>query len=144
MALKFLIDSNVVLDMFLEREPFVTAARDVMALSKDYDVQNFISASSVTDIYYIAYKNLKDHQVVRRHFKTLFEFVEVIKVTGDDIHAAFALNWKDFEDSVQFAVADANKFDGIVTRNMEGFADDSVKIFTPEEVCRHVENCLKE
>ena len=145
MALNLLIDTNVVLDFFLEREPFVDMSGRALALSRQYpEVQNFVSASTVTDIYYITYKNLKNHQAVRGHFKELFEFVSVVKVTAEDIHAAFDLNWKDFEDSVQYAVAKSNNFDGIVTRNMEGFTDDAVKIFTPEEVCQYVEEIFKE
>lgn len=141
MALNFLIDTNVVVDSFLEREPFLFMSRRAISLSRQYpDVQNFISASTVTDIYYITYKNLKNRQVVRNLFKELFEFVGVVTVTDKDIHAAFALDWKDFEDSVQYAVAKSNNFDGVVTRNMEGFTDDAVKIFTPEELCARVEN----
>ena len=145
MALNFLIDTNVVVDSFLEREPFLFMSRRAISLSRQYpDVQNFISASTVTDIYYITYKNLKNRQVVRNLFKELFEFIGVVKVTAEDIHAAFALDWKDFEDSVQYAVAKSNNFDAIVTRNMEGFTDDAVKIFTPEQVCQHVEKIFKE
>lgn len=142
--MELLIDTNVVLDMFLEREPFVAMSRQAISLSKKYPVKSFISASSVTDIYYIAYRGLKDHQIIRRHFKTLFKFVGVVAVTSKDIHAAFALDWKDFEDSVQYAVAASNNFDGIVTRNMQGFTDNAVKIFTPEEICKYVEDNLKE
>ena len=143
--MELLIDTNVVLDMFLEREPFVGMSRQVIALSRRYNnVYSFISASSVTDIYYITYKNLKNHQIVREKFKKLFKFVGVVTVTDKDIHAAFALDWKDFEDSVQYAVAESNNFDGIVTRNMQGFTDDTVKIFTPEELCAHIENIFKE
>ena len=140
-----LIDTNVVLDMFLEREPFVDMSRQVIALSiRCSNVHSFISASAVTDIYYISYKNLKDHQIVREKFKKLFKFVGVVAVTPENIHDAFALNWKDFEDSVQYSVAKSNNFDGIVTRNMQGFTDDEVKIFTPEEICAHVKNISEE
>ena len=145
MALNLLIDTNVVLDSFLEREPFLSMSRKAISLSKKYPVKNFISASTVTDIYYITYKNLKNHQIVRALFSELFEFVSVVKVTAEDIHAAFALDWKDFEDSVQYSVAASNDFDGIVTRNMQGFdEDDAVKIFTPEEVCKYVEENLED
>lgn len=139
--MRLLIDTNVILDVLLHREPFCTSAEEVLALP---GVEKYLSASAVTDVYYIAYRQIKNRDVVRELLGRVLKTVKIATVTGDDIHAAFALNWKDFEDSVQFAVADANKFDGIVTRNMEGFADDEVKIFTPEEVCRHVENCLKE
>ncbi|MBQ3451837.1 MAG: PIN domain-containing protein [Selenomonadaceae bacterium] len=144
MALNLLIDTNVVVDSFLEREPFLSMSRRAISLSKKYPVNSFVSASTVTDIYYITYKNLKNRQTVRALFKELFKFVSVVKVTAEDIHAAFALDWKDFEDSVQYAVAKSNNFDGIVTRNMEGFTDDAVKIFTPEEVCQYVEEIFKE
>ena len=146
MVLNLMIDSNVVLDMFLERAPFFSASVRAISLSKTYEnkVNHFISASSVTDIYYLAYKNLRNHQVVRELFKILFDFVKVVKVTDKDIHKAFAMNWRDFEDSVQYAVALHNNFDGIVTRNMQGFSDSEVKIFTPEEICRYVDENLKE
>lgn len=145
MVLNLLIDLNVVLDFFLKREPFVAMSRRTLMLPKNYNVNHFISAASVTDIYYLTKKNLKNHSLVRELFKTLFEFVKVVDVTAEDIHAAFALNWKDFEDSVQYAVAKSNNFDGIVTRNMQGFdADDAVKIFTPEEICKYVEKNLEE
>ena len=144
MGLNLLIDTNVVLDFFLKREPFLPMSRRVISLSKKYPVKSFISASSVTDIYYISYRGLKDHQIVREKFKDLFKFVGVATVTSKDIHKAFELNWKDFEDSVQYAVATSNNFDGIVTRNMQGFDGDEVKIFTPEEICKYVEENLKE
>ena len=144
MALNLLIDSNVVLDIFLKREPFFSMSVRAVSLSRSHDVNNFISASSVTDIYYLAYKNLKDHQALRKMFKDIFEFVGVVNVTDEDIHKAFSLNWKDFEDSVQYAVALRSNFDGIVTRNMQGFSDSEVKIFTPEEICRYVDENLKE
>ena len=139
MALNLLIDTNVALDVILKREPFFAASKRAVDLQREYDVTEFVSAATVTDIYYITYKNLKDHQVVRGLFSEIFEFVGVVKVTADDIHNAFALNWKDFEDSVQYAVAKSNGFDGIVTRNMQGFVDDEVKIFTPEEFCAYIE-----
>lgn len=144
MGLNLLIDTNVIVDSFLEREPFLSMSRQAISLSKKYDVQNFISASSVTDIYYITYRGLKNHQVIRALFKELFQFVGIVAVTPKDIHMAFALDWKDFEDSVQYAVAASNNFDGIVTRNMKGFTDNAVKIFTPEEICKYVEDNLKE
>ena len=144
MALNLLIDSNVVLDFFLRREPFNVMSRQTLLLPRSYNVNNFVSAASVTDIYYLAYKKLKDHQALRKMFKDIFEFVGVVNVTDEDIHKAFALNWKDFEDSVQYAVALHNDFDGIVTRNMQGFSDSEVKIFTPEEICRYVDENLRE
>ena len=76
--------------------------------------------------------------------KNFLRIVKVVNVTHKNIYMAVNLDWKDFEDSVQYAVAKSNNFDAIVTRNMEGFTDDAVKIFTPEKACEHIENIFKE
>lgn len=76
--------------------------------------------------------------------KNFLQTVKVANVTHKEILIALNLGWKDFEDSVQYSVAKSNNFDGIVTRNMQGFTDDEVKIFTPEEICAHVKNIFEE
>ena len=77
--------------------------------------------------------------------KKFLQVVKVANVTQKEIYMALNLDWKDFEDAVQYSVAASNDFDGIVTRNMQGFdEDDAVKIFTPEEVCKYVEENLED
>ena len=137
--MRLLIDKNVILDVLLRREPFCTMAEKVLSLPKNTGVEKYFSASAVTDVYYIAYRQIKNREVVRELLGRVLQTVKIATVTAEDIRAAFALNWKDFEDAVQYSVAKTNHFDGIVTRNMEGFdADDEVKIFTPEELCEHI------
>ena len=137
--MRLLIDTNVILDVLLRREPFCTMAEKVLSLPKNTGVEKYFSASAVTDVYYIAYRQIKNREVVRELLGRVLQTVKIATVTAEDIRAAFALNWKDFEDAVQYSVAKTNHFDGIVTRNMEGFdADDEVKIFTPEELCEHI------
>ena len=53
--MKLLIDTNVVLDVLLKREPFYEASADVLKLTQRDDVCEYISDSAVTDIYYIAH-----------------------------------------------------------------------------------------
>ncbi len=137
--MRLLIDTNVILDVLLQREPFCAAAEKVLSLPKENGVEKYFSASAVTDVYYIAYRQIKNRETVRELLRRVLQTVKIATVTAEDIHAAFALNWKDFEDSVQYSVAKSNRFDGIVTRNMQGFADDEVKIFTPEEICQYIE-----
>ena len=87
MVLNLMIDSNVILDMFLERAPFFSMSVQAISLSKTYEneVNHFISAASVTDIYYLTQKNLKNPSAVRELFKILFDFVKVIDVTAEKI-----------------------------------------------------------
>ena len=139
MALNLLIDTNVALDVILKREPFFETSVKVISLTERAGINEFVSATTVTDIYYIARRHFKNHEVVMDLLRKFLQIVKVAKVTHKDIYAALALNWKDFEDSVQYSVAKSNGFDGIVTRNMQGFVDDEVKIFTPEEFCAYIE-----
>ena len=145
MELNLLIDTNVALDVILKREPFFAASKRVIDLQRKYSVTEFVSATTVTDIYYLTYRQLKNRELVMSLLREFLQTVKVANVTHREIHMSLSLDWKDFEDSVQYAVAALNNFDGIVTRNMEGFdEDDEVKIFTPEEVCKYVEENLEE
>ena len=143
MALNLLIDTNVALDFILKREPFFETSVKVISLTENVGVNEFVSATTVTDIYYIAKRHLKNHEAVMTLLRRFLRIVKVANVTLKEILMAVNLNWKDFEDAVQYSVAASNKFNGIVTRNMQGF-DDDVKIFTPDEVYKYVAETFKE
>ena len=104
--MKLLIDTNVVLDVLLKREPFYVAAADVLKLTQRDNVREYISASAVTDIYYIAHRQLKDKAAVKELLKRLLMVVSVAAVSEREIASALDLAWSDFEDSVQYSVED--------------------------------------
>lgn len=138
--MNLLIDSNVILDYMLEREPFFESAKNVLNFAEKGDnVTEFVSASAVTDINYIAYRTLKDRELVYSLIRKVLQMVEVSPVTEKEITNALNLNWKDFEDAVQYSVALSNGIDIIVTRNMKGFSQAEVKICTPEEVIQFID-----
>lgn len=107
--MKLLIDTNIVLDVLLKREPFCQDAVNVMNLAKYDDVQEYISASAVTDIYYIAYKQIKDRTLVLDLIKRLLMVVAVAAVSEQEIRNALETGWKDFEDAVQYSVVLLNE-----------------------------------
>lgn len=51
--MQILIDTNVILDVLLNRESFAQDAVKILKLPAS-DVQKYVSASAITDIYYIA------------------------------------------------------------------------------------------
>ena len=133
-----LIDSNVILDFILEREPFFKLADKVISLSENENFTLCVSASAITDIYYIAYKNIRDREKVISDIKKILEFTKIVAVTEKEIKNALNLNWRDFEDAVQYSVALLNGIDGIVTRNITDYNNSEVKIFNPEEILNFV------
>ena len=99
-----------------------STAIEVLKLSARDDIQEFVSASAITDIYYIAYKNLRDKAAVRELLKKLLLIVSVAGVSEEEIQKALELEWNDFEDSVQYSVAALNEMDGIITRNVKDYS----------------------
>ena len=132
--MKLLIDTNVLLDVLLKREPFYEASADVLKLTQRDDVREYISASAVTDIYYIAHRQLKDKAAVKELLKRLLMVVSVAAVSEREIVSALELVWSDFEDSVQYSVALLNKMDGLVTRNPADYADADIAIWEPKQI----------
>ena len=131
--MKLLIDTNVVLDVLLRREPFSKTAAEVLNLTQRDDVREYVSASAITDIYYIANKQLKDRAAVRDLLERLLKIVSVAAVSEQEIRNALNLTWADFEDSVQYSVALLNEMDGIVTRNPSDYQEANMRIWLPEQ-----------
>ena len=132
--MKLLIDTYVVLDVLLRREPFFRTAAEVLNLTQRDDVREYVSASAITDIYYIANKQLKDRAAVRDLLERLLKIVSVAAVSEQEIRNALNLTWADFEDSVQYSVALLNEMDGIVTRNPDDYQEANMRIWLPEQV----------
>lgn len=132
--MKLLIDTNVVLDVLLKREPFFKAATEVLNLAQRSDVREYVSASAITDIYYIARRQMKDHAAVKDLLKRLLMVVSVAAVSEQEIQNALSLAWTDFEDSVQYSVALLNEMDGIVTRNPADYQGSNIQIWLPEQL----------
>ena len=138
--MKLLIDTNIVLDVLLKREPFYQDAVKVMNMAQYDDVQEYISASAVTDIYYIAYRQIKDRTLVLELIKRLLMVVSVAAVSEREIRNALKTGWKDFEDAVQYSIAFLNEMDGLITRNSKDYEEADINIWSPEQVLREYVN----
>ena len=130
-----LIDTNVALDVLLNREPHCEFSQLVMLASEQKIINGYVTASSVTDIFYITNKHLKDgtetYRVLREH---LIGAVDIATVDGNVISNALDLEWSDFEDCVQYLVGDSISADYIVTRNAQDYVDEQISVVTPKEL----------
>ncbi|MEE4194377.1 MAG: PIN domain-containing protein, partial [Anaerolineae bacterium] len=107
--MKILIDTNVLVDVFYNREPFVHDAQKILNLVEVHQVQGFITANAITDLHYVLMRALKDKQVVKEAMRVMLALVEIIDVTSEDIHNAFLLDGVDFEDDLQIVCAERAK-----------------------------------
>ena len=139
-----MIDSNIILDVFLEQEPFFTASRAVLNLCESGKISGFISASNATDIFYIVRKRLGSTDKAYEALGHVLNIVKVLTVTNEDVNNAFLQRAKDFEDCLLAVCTKSNKCDCIITRNKEDFAGFPVLLYAPEEILNHFNAHMKE
>jgi len=94
-----LIDTNVILDFLLSREPLHEAGTNIFELTYQEQIHAYTTASSITDIYYIVVKRLGDN-AAREVLRNLFNLITVITVDGEDCILALNLPISDFEDAL--------------------------------------------
>jgi len=131
--MKILVDANVALDVILNRQPFYQSSASVIGLSQG-GIDVFISASTITDLYYITNKSLKDKQAALTLIKNLLNNVVAASVTDNEIRRAINLNWNDFEDAVQYSAGEAISVDYLVTRNVSDFSASAYPVVTPDDL----------
>ena len=128
-----LIDTNIILDIALEREPFFATANNLFGKIDDGKIKGFVTASSVTDIYYISKKACGRAKTIE-FIRELIDILDVLSVSKATIVNALDTDFKDFEDAVQYCVAEMNSIDIIVTRNKSDFKLSDIEVCTPEEL----------
>jgi len=130
--MKVLIDSNIALNKLLSQPAFFAGSNKIFNLAEIGQITGYISASAITDIYYISRKNL-GKAVAREAIKNMLKIFKPATVTGNDIFTALDLEWGDFEDSVLFVVGEGLSVDYIITRNTKDFSSSNIPAITPEE-----------
>ena len=131
--MKVMFDTNVVLDVLLEREPFFKASYEVLKLSALEQVEGYVSASAATDIYYLLRRELRDRQAAKNGLEKLMQLVRFADALEADACAAVASNMTDFEDALVASIAERCHMDYIVTRNTADYRKSPVKALTPQE-----------
>ena len=134
--IKALFDTNIILDVALKRHPFFEDALQLFSLIDQQIINGNVTASTITDIYYIS-KREKGHNQSIDFIKALLEVVEVIGVDKKIIVNALDSNLKDFEDVVQVFASEANDIEVIITRKKSDFINTSLRIITPKEFLKN-------
>jgi predicted nucleic acid-binding protein len=131
--MKVLIDTNIVLDILLRREHYFEDAAKIVVLSENKIIESYVSASAITDIYYITQKAYKNKKTAIDLIKKILKILSVATITGNNIYQALDLDWNDFEDSVQYIVGENITAEYNITRNVDDFNKSRIKIVTPEQ-----------
>jgi len=135
--IKALIDTNVVLDALAGREPFRVEAEKIFILAAEEKFLGFVTANSITDIYYLVKKNASD-VTAREALRNLFQVFAVVDISGKDCENALESSIDDYEDALVVACAAKMDADHIITRD-ELFlqAQPLFSVITPAEFLKN-------
>ena len=132
--MRLMIDTNVLLDVLVKREPFYEASREVLRLCEEKKVQGFLSASAATDIFYLVRRHLHSTNSAYKCLGYVLDILKVLTVTNEDVINAYTKKAHDFEDCLLAVYAASNKCDYIVTRNKRAFEEFDIETLSPEEL----------
>lgn len=133
MGSKVFVDSDVVLDFFMDRMPFANSASELFELAENGELEIFLSALSLNNIYYISRKYLGHKQAIEV-IVSLTEMTQVVGTRKSEIIQALKNNFKDFEDSIQYSTAlTINGIEAILTRNIKDYTASQIAVFTPDD-----------
>ncbi len=127
---RILFDTNIILDIALKRNPFFNDAFKLFELIDEKKITGSITATTVTDIYFISKKE-KRHCEAIQFINSLIKVVDVIGVDKEVILNALSLKIFDFEDAVQISAAEFSEINTIITRNKSDFVNTVKQILTP-------------
>lgn len=140
MVYKVFIDSDVVIDFFTDRKPHANPASELFELNEKGEVNLYLSAVSINNIYYIVRRFL-GHKKTLEVIYTLTEMTEITGTTKKEILQALKNDFKDFEDSIQYSSALTIKdLDVIITRNIKDYKNAKIAVMTPLNFLKMKEN----
>lgn len=137
--MKLLIDTNVILDIALARVQFVEQAALLLKTAQQKSIRLFITATTVTDLYYISRKE-KGRETALAFLKDLLQFVDVASVDKQVILQALDSDMSDFEDAVQAFSALQESITTIITRNDADFRESGLDIHSPESFLQSLQD----
>lgn len=130
--MRALFDTNVVLDVLLDREPHAQASAQALALVERGEVQGFLYATTVTTLFYLARRTLGT-QRAREQIAVLLRLFGVVPVTHLTLADALDAGFADYEDAVLHEAARHAGMHCIITRNVQDFAAARLVVWEPSE-----------
>ena len=133
--MRVLVDTNIILDVALQRENFFVDSDNILKLCRDKKIYGVLAAHTITNLFYILRKKFSNEKCR----EIIMELLTIFKVESIDTakisRALLNKNFKDFEDCLQVECAKAANVDYIITRDKTDFAESEISCVTPNEFC---------
>jgi predicted nucleic acid-binding protein len=130
---KILFDTNIIIDVLLDREPFSDLATKLVSKVEKKEIIGYLGATTITTIYYLAAK-VAGKKKADLEINKLLSIFQIAPVNKSVLAEAIKTKFKDFEDAVLHEAAKQIEIQGIVTRNPKDFKSATLSIYSPEEL----------
>jgi predicted nucleic acid-binding protein len=129
---KILIDTNVVIDLLAQRDPFYKNTSRLFTLASKKLITAYVSSLTLVTTHFIVSRELSESETrkVIRKFKSI---ANVLDLKDTYLNQALDSEFKDFEDAIQYHTALSNNLDAIITRNKRDFKKSHIPVYTTEE-----------
>lgn len=125
-----LLDLNVVLDVFLIRQPWVVEAEAVLEANREGRITAYFSSASVPTLFYVVRKQ-RDLALAHLAVADCLRSLTIVPIDYSTLELARTLPGPDFEDNLQIACAVQAKLGAIITRDATGFTSSPIIALTP-------------
>ena len=133
--MKILFDTNIVLDVLMDRMPFADAATVLFSKVEEGSVIGYLCGTTITTVYYLTAKTIGTARA-REEIKNILSIFEVAPVNRHVLESALTAGFDDFEDAVIHEAACHVGAEAIVTRNQRDFKQSGISIYTSEEMAK--------
>jgi predicted nucleic acid-binding protein len=130
---KVLFDTNVVLDVLLDRQPFRDTAAKLIARVERKELDGVLGATTLTTIHYLVAK-ASGQEAARSTVRELINLFQIAAVDRQVLSRAIDSPVKDFEDAVLAESGRADIVDSVVTRDPGGFKDSGLRVLSPQQL----------
>ncbi|MCC5906983.1 MAG: PIN domain-containing protein [Balneolaceae bacterium] len=130
--MKVLFDTNVILDVLIERKPYYKYSVACLAKVEKEEIEGWICSTTVTTIAYLLGKELSG-QKAAKHIESLLTLFNISTVNKQVLFDALHSGFEDYEDSVLHQSALTSNLDSIISRNKKDFKLSELSVYTPKE-----------
>ena len=117
--MKIFLDTNIILDLLLERAGFETCA-DIFEICESRGYKLSVSVLTMVNVAYV-YKKTVGQNMAVVNLKYLSSLLDVLPMDFDMMQSAIMISGRDFEDTFQAVCAGEGACDYIITRNPKDF-----------------------
>jgi predicted nucleic acid-binding protein len=129
------VDSDVLLDLLLNRNPFYIYTQFLMFENERERIKLYTSTLVIANINYILAKKI-GASAAKESLKELIKLIKILPFEIDAINIALISPIVDFEDAIQSFIAEKNKCEAIITRNIKDYKQATIPVLTAEQFLR--------